>query len=58
MNSPLELVIPGNADESGLVVALERSDDKRMPPGKEGYSVLKDDAKLAIRKWIENGAKD
>lgn len=58
MNSPLELIIPGNPDESGLVVDVERTDDKRMPPTKEGYSELKPDEKLAIRKWIENGAKD
>lgn len=58
MNSPLELIIPGNPDESGLVVAIERSDDKRMPPAKEGYGELKSEVKVAIRKWIENGAKD
>lgn len=58
LNSPLELVIPGNPDESGLVIDLERTDDKRMPPAKEGYSALKDEAKIAIRKWIESGAKD
>lgn len=58
LNSPLELIIPGNSDESGLVVAIERIDNKRMPPAKEGYAALKDDAKAAIRKWIENGAKD
>jgi len=58
LNSPLELVIPSNPDESGLVIAIERADNKRMPPAKEGYSALKDEAKLAIRKWIESGAKD
>ena len=58
MNSPLELIIPGNPDESGLVVSIERSDDKRMPPAKEGYVALKNEKKAAIRKWIENGAKD
>lgn len=58
LNSPLELVIPGDPDESGLVVALERLDGKRMPPAKEGYTALKDEQKLAIRQWIENGAKD
>ena len=58
LNSPLELIIPNNPDESGLVVTLERIDSKRMPPAKEGYSALKDEAKAAIRKWIENGAKD
>lgn len=56
LNSPLELVIPGNADESGLVVAIERTDDKRMPPAKEGYSKLSDEEIGAIREWIMNGA--
>lgn len=58
MNSPLELVLPGNADESGLVLAVERIDDKRMPPAKEGYSAISNEAKEAIRKWIQNGATD
>lgn len=58
LNSPLELVIPGNADESGLVVAIERTDDKRMPPAKEGYSKLSDEEITAIREWITNGATD
>ncbi|MFZ3231526.1 MAG: c-type cytochrome domain-containing protein [Pseudobdellovibrio sp.] len=58
MNSPLELIIPGNADESGLIIAIERSDDKRMPPAKEGFSILNPEAKTAIRAWIQNGAKD
>lgn len=56
LNSPLELVIPGNADESGLVVAVERADDKRMPTAKEGYSKLTDEEIGAIRKWIMDGA--
>lgn len=58
LDSPLELILPGNADESGLIVAIERSDDKRMPPAAEGYSALNAETKLVIRKWIENGAKD
>lgn len=58
LNSPLELVIPGNADESGLVIAVERTDDKRMPPAKEGYSALKPEEIQAIRDWIKNGATD
>lgn len=58
LNSPLDLVLPGNADESGLVIAVERLDDKRMPPAKEGYAALKEDEKRAIRDWIQNGAKD
>ncbi len=56
LNSPRELVLPGNVDESGLVIALERKDEKRMPPAKEGYSQLKDDQIKAIREWIAQGA--
>ncbi len=53
LNSPMELVLPGNPDESGLVIAVERDDKKRMPPEKDGYAGLKDEEKIAIRKWIE-----
>lgn len=53
LNSPLELAIPGNPDESGLVIAVERTDDKRMPPAKDGYAALKNEEKAAIRAWIE-----
>lgn len=56
LDSPLELVLPGNADESGLIIALERIDDKRMPPAKEGYSALKPEQIQIIREWINNGA--
>lgn len=66
LDSPLQLIIPGkpdednpgNWDESGLIVAIERTDDKRMPPAEEGYSALDAETKSAIRKWIQNGAKD
>lgn len=58
LNSPRELVIPGNPDESGLVLALERTDNSRMPPAKEGYSEISNDIKNTIRTWIINGAKD
>lgn len=57
LDSPLELVLPGNPDESGLVLAVERADHKRMPPEKDGYSALKTDEIAAIRKWIEDGAE-
>ncbi len=56
MNSPRLLVLPGDADESGLLIALERKDEKRMPPAKEGYSQLKKDQLKAVRDWIIQGA--
>lgn len=60
VNSPLELAIPGNAAESGLVIAITRpdSDEKRMPPPKTGAARLKEEEIAAIRTWIDNGAKD
>ena len=58
LSSPLELVVPGKPDESGLVIAVERTDSKRMPLSTEGYGPLTKKEKLAIRTWILNGAKD
>lgn len=52
------LVIPGKPDESPLVKALERNDDKRMPPIKDGFPAVKQEHINLIRKWIQNGAKD
>ncbi|UOF01367.1 c-type cytochrome domain-containing protein [Bdellovibrio reynosensis] len=56
LNSPLELVIPGNPDESGLIISFERTDDKRMPPEEDGYDALTPEEISVIRKWIEIGA--
>lgn len=58
LDSPLELILPGNPDESGLMLAIERTDNKRMPPAEDGYSALSSEAIEAIRTWIQNGAKD
>lgn len=57
LDSPLELVLPGNPEESGLMIAIERTDHKRMPPEKDGYSALKSEEIEAIRKWIADGAE-
>lgn len=57
LDSPLELVLPGNPEESGLVIAVERTDHKRMPPENDGYAALKADEIAAIKKWIEDGAQ-
>jgi mono/diheme cytochrome c family protein len=55
VNSPRELVIPGNPDESGLILSLERTDDKRMPPPKTGGALSQDEIQV-IRSWIQAGA--
>lgn len=56
LNSPLELVIPGNADESGLIISLERADKKRMPPIKDRYYAIRPEIIAVIRQWIDQGA--
>ena len=56
LDSPRELVLPGNADESGLVLAIERDDEKRMPPPMTGPA-LSEAERLVIRDWISKGAK-
>jgi len=58
LNSPLDLIIPGNAEESGLVIAVAREDKKRMPPPEDGFESLKPEEISAIKIWIKNGAKD
>ena len=54
--SPRDLVLPGNPDESGLVIAVERGDKKRMPPASGGEALTGEQVR-AIRAWIQAGAK-
>ena len=63
LNSPLELVIPGNAEESGLILAVRNEDpNKVMPPEKTpsgqptGFSRLKEEEIRIIEEWIQRGA--
>jgi mono/diheme cytochrome c family protein len=57
LNSPRDLVLPGNPDESGLVIAIERTDEKRMPPPSTGSALSGSEIKT-IRDWITAGSKD
>ncbi len=57
IDSPRELVIPGNPDESGLVIAIGRQDGKRMPPPRTATPLTGEQIQI-IRDWIKNGAKD
>jgi len=56
LNSPLDLVIPENPDESGLVLAISRNDKKRMPPEKSGPALSTTEIAI-IKKWILQGAQ-
>lgn len=57
LDSPRDLLIPGNPDESGLIISLTRSDDRRMPPP-ENSAALPESELTVIRKWIEIGAPE
>jgi uncharacterized membrane protein len=56
LTSPLEIVIPGSPDESGLIIMVSRTDAKRMPPPAAGPSLSISEVN-AVRAWIEQGAK-
>lgn len=56
IESPRELVIPFDTEESGLLIAIKRpnTDFRRMPPpGLEGLSSVEISA---IEEWIKDGA--
>ena len=53
MNSPRELVIPELPEESGIVISIQRTDDKRMPS--EGPALTGTEIETIVS-WIENGA--
>lgn len=58
LNSPLDIVIPGNAEESDIVLVLEEGARKPMPPLDSGITpVSKKDSEI-IKEWINNGATD
>lgn len=57
LNSPQEIVIPGNPDDSGLTIVVEPGARKFMPPEDSGITPLTEEERNAIRIWIENGAE-
>ncbi len=65
LNSPLDLVLPGNPDESGIMLAIRGMiSGKLMPPPKDangnptGFTKLSDQEIDAIGQWITKGAND
>lgn len=56
INSPREIVIPENPEESGIIIAIKRTDDKRMPPPETGSQLTTNEIQI-IEKWILDGAK-
>lgn len=58
INSPKEIVIPGNAEESGLVLVLQPDAIKKMPPPESNIEPVNPDEVKIIEEWITNGAQD
>jgi mono/diheme cytochrome c family protein len=56
LNSPLDLVIPGKPDESGLMIVVSPGARKQMPPMDSGIAPLTKNQRDLIRTWILNGA--
>lgn len=58
VNSPLEIIIPKNADESGLVLVLLDGAIKKMPPKNSGMAPVTPGDIDVVKEWINNGATD
>ncbi|MBF0366656.1 MAG: hypothetical protein HQK50_13870 [Oligoflexia bacterium] len=52
INSPRDLVIPGEAEESGLFISVSRQDSKRMPPASSNLDPLSLQEIETIKQWI------
>ena len=58
INSPLEIVIPGNAEESDIILVLAPDARKPMPPRNSGPAPITEEEKNILIQWINQGAKD
>lgn len=56
LNSPLEIVVPGSPDDSGLLIVVEPGARRFMPPSRSGISPVSEEERKIIREWIEKGA--
>lgn len=58
LNSPHEIVLPGNPEESGIIVVTQPGAREKMPPSESGMSPLTQEEIDIIKEWIRNGAND
>lgn len=58
LNSPLDIVIPKNADESDIVLVLQTGARKPMPPLDSGITPVSAGELQIVKEWINNGATD
>ena len=56
LDSGLRAIVPGNSDESEMIVRINSEDpDLRMPPA-DAHQQLSEAEKEIVRKWVEQGA--
>lgn len=58
IDSPLEIVIPGNAEESMFLIVVQEGARKPMPPQESGMTPLSEKEKQIVEKWISEGADE
>jgi uncharacterized membrane protein len=58
IDSPLEIVIPENPEESGIMIVIQEGARKKMPPLESDFQPLNDAEIQVLSEWIARGAKD
>ncbi len=56
LNSPLDIVIPGNSEESGLILVLAKDARKPMPPKNSNAPDVTEEDIAIVKQWIDKGA--
>ncbi len=56
LNSPLEIVIPGNSEESDIILVLAKEARKPMPPKNSNAPLVTDEDIAILKQWIDKGA--
>jgi uncharacterized membrane protein len=58
INSPLEIIIPNNSEESGFILVTKEGARGKMPPPRSGITAISASDLEIIKEWINKGAKD
>jgi uncharacterized membrane protein len=58
INSPLDIVIPNNPEESGLFILIQEGVRGKMPPINSGITPVTPEEIAVIKEWINQGAKN
>ncbi len=56
IDSPLEIVIPGNSEESGILLVIAADARKPMPPKNSGAPAVTAEDIAILKQWIDQGA--